>query len=179
MAIATKLPPTIERIKELLDYDPETGTFRWRVRRSSSCLAGQAAGTAHIAGYISIGIDGRIYLAHRLVWLIETGEWPVEQIDHKDEDRTNNRFGNLREASNGQNMQNRGAIKTNTSGYKGVTWHKKAGKWMAQINANDRHIYLGLYLTAEEAAEAYRLAALEHHGEFTNIKAPKNIEGAS
>jgi hypothetical protein len=174
MAIATKLPPTIERIKELLDYEPETGTFRWKVRRGPSALAGQVAGSVNTAGYIVIRIDLRDYYAHRLVWLIETGEWPP-YIDHRSTDKADNRKRNLREATKVQNGQNRGAPRQNTSGHKGVSWARRERRWRADIQVDGRQVNLGYFRTKEGAVEAYRAGALKYHGEFANFGESKNI----
>jgi hypothetical protein len=155
---------TLERLKEILSYDPETGFFTNLSTRKRAPI-GATAGSTGKNGYIEIGIDGRSYLAHRLAWFYMTGEWPP-QVDHKDRDRANNAFSNLRAADNAQNQMNRKA--TSRSGYKGVTWHD-CGKWMAQIHIEKKHIYLGLFETALDAHRAYCETALKHFGEFANF----------
>jgi hypothetical protein len=92
--------------------------------------------------------------------------WMPRQVDHQDLDKANNCWSNLRAADASKNSSNRGLREDNTSGYKGVCWHKKAGKWTAMIQLNNRSIYLGLYETAEGAAAAYRTAAESYFGEF-------------
>lgn len=157
---------TLARLRELLAYDPETGVFTWRVNRGAK-RAGDVAGNKNcVLGYVLIGIDYRTYLAHRLAWLYMTGEWPADEVDHWDLDGANNRWVNLREATKGENGANRPAPANNTSGYKGVYWHARAGRWMAQIMKNQRSLYLGLHDTREEAAAAYLAAASKEFGEF-------------
>ncbi|MCK9994454.1 MAG: hypothetical protein Dbin4_02974, partial [Alphaproteobacteria bacterium] len=97
---------TQSRLKELLHYDPDTGVFTRRVQTSSNARVGDVAGCLHPEGYRHIQIDGKRYAAHRLAWLYMTGEWPTNQLDHLNGVRDDNRWGNLREATHGQNQQN-------------------------------------------------------------------------
>jgi hypothetical protein len=161
-----------DRLKQLLDYDPESGVFKWRERRSRLAHAGSVAGSVSKAsrhnggGYRWIGVDGREYLAHRLAWIYMTGVDSACEVDHKNCDRDDNRFDNLREATDSQNMANRGKPANNTSGYKGVSWNKNARKWVASIMRDGRYKYLGLYLTPEAAHAAYVAEADRSFGEF-------------
>lgn len=158
---------TAERLRELLSYDPETGTFRWNVTRGGTGRAGSVAGCIdETTGYRRICIDGRRYYAHRLAWFYMTGEWPVEEIDHRNTVRGDDRWENLREASHAGNRQNSGKRRTNTSGLKGVSWHAGASKWMAKIQVNGRQVYLGLFTNIDAAAAAYTTASERLHGEF-------------
>lgn len=163
---------TAARLRELLDYDPGTGVFRWRVYRSPNAQAGEIASCVSKAphdrggGYRRIAIDGKTHTAHRLAWLYVTGEEAPPQIDHESTNRDDNRFSNLRVATHSDNAGNRGAQANNTSGFKGVTWHKGAGRWLAQIQRHGRHEYLGLFDTPEAAHAAYAKAARETFGEF-------------
>ena len=166
-----------DEVRALLHYDPVTGIFRWKVRETvkrnwNTRYAGKVAG-AHRNGksrHIQIVIHKRIYLAHRLAWLYVTGEWPTSQIDHKDTNQSNNKWLNLRKASQPQNMMNRGKNKNNKSGFKGVYKETHTGLWVARITAN-RHIYiLGRYSSPEMAHAAYRAAATRLHGEFARTK---------
>lgn len=103
---------------------------------------------------------------HRFVMGLSTGQ--VGMVDHINGDKTDNRKSNLRVCSNSENLRNRGAQRNNTSGFKGVTFHKAANKWTASITANGSNNYLGLFKTPEEAHSAYCEAARAMHGEFAN-----------
>ncbi len=149
-----------QRLKEVLDYDPETGISTWLVSRGGNARAGTRAGYIKPGGYRRIKIDGKLYLEHRLVFFWMTGKWPAKQVDHRDLDRQNNRWHNLREATPTQNTANRRAHKNNTSGAKGVFWGKKAKKWIAQIKVNGVKIHL-LATDSKEKAEAWYMAFAE------------------
>lgn len=157
-----------------LHYDPETGVWTWRVTVSNA-TAGSDAGcvTRHNHGrcfYRVIGIDGKLYLAHRLAFFYMTGAWPTLDIDHKDGDGLNNRWANLREATVSQNLANARRHADNISGFKGVTFDKPTKKFRAQIMINYKQIYLGLHATPEAAHDAYRVAAEKHSGNFARMK---------
>lgn len=157
---------TVGRLRELLHYDPETGVFTRRVDIRGGGRNGTVAGSNHNAGYLSITIDGRQYLAHRLAWFYVTGRWPVVDIDHIDRDRRNNRWANLREATRSQNMANTGRRRDNKSGFKGVSRHVQTGRWQAHSSGGGRTVYLGLFDSAEEAHRAYVAFATDSFGEF-------------
>lgn len=155
---------TQERLKELMDYNPETGEFVRKVRRGRMGAVGSLAGTVNRKGYVIIEIDGQPYTAHRLAWLFMTGEMPMDQVDHRDRNKQNNAWSNLREATNAQNHQNRvDPLKSNKSGFLGVCLHKTAQKWVAQIKKDGRRIYLGLHETPEAAHAAYLAAKAQLH----------------
>lgn len=156
---------TQERLKELLNYDQETGVFTWQVSNHNSIKAGSIAGTiSH--GYIRIKILNSSYRAHRLAWLYMTGSWPIDQIDHIDGNKQNNSFINIRQASHSQNQRNKPIQKNNNSGYKGVTWHKRLQKWQAQLRHNKKTYYIGVFKDLELAAEAYKNLAVIMQNEF-------------
>lgn len=162
-----------EVLRGRLRYDPHTGNLFWRYfdgmsKRWNSRWAGKSAFTAKSHGHHYGVISGRNYYAHRVIWAMQTGKWPECQIDHINGDRCDNRWDNLRTATHSQNGMNRGPQKNNTSGYKGVYFHRQSGKWCARIKAGELNVSLGLHETAEMAAEAYRMAAEEMHGEFAN-----------
>jgi len=175
---------TAEIVRELLDYNPETGEFRWKYRDRKYCKsdkgwktwngknAGKIAG--HIdksTSYRDIRIFDKLYKAHRLAWLYVYGEWPNE-IDHINRIRDNNRIENLRDVTRTQNQWNQSNQFGRSSQYKGVTWHKATDKWRAQIKINGKFKHLGLFAIEIEAARAYDRAAIEHFGEYANLNFP-------
>ena len=161
-------------VRSILDYDPETGVLTWRARTDmrsqwNARFAGKVAGYRNSNGYLRIWINGRQINAHRIAWLWMTGEWPKKQIDHKDGNRANNRFDNLREATNAQNMANRPVQKNNACGVKGVCWANRRNKWRAQIHVKSKNIFLGHFDSIEDAASAYAMASEKLHGEFSRV----------
>lgn len=158
---------TQEQLKAFLHYEPETGVFH-RHKTYTGKPMWEEVGRED-GGYIRIYLNGKCYKAHRLAWLYMTGAFPPEDTDHANGVKTDNRFANLRPASRGQNMMNIGVKKHNTSGYKGVSYYKKTGKWKAQIQVNKKKLGLGYFDDIREAAEAYIFAALELHGDYTRI----------
>lgn len=157
---------TQERLKELLDYEPETGNFFWRIRRGRGAPAGGIAGTPHKNGYTSIKIDGGgPYLAHRLAWLYVTGEWP-DELDHINRNKKDNRFTNLRECTRQQNQANRDIQKNNKSGWKGVR-KLKDNKWLARIQVGGKTVFIGHFKSASDASQAYADASRRLHGDFS------------
>lgn len=162
-----ELPPlTPERLREILYYEETTGLFLPRKSRKGRKPKGLRIGWRKPGGYIMITIDGSAYRAHRLAWLYIHGEWPSMHLDHIDGDTSNNRISNLRLASVAENMANAKRPRTNTSGYKGVSWHRGAKKWTARMKANGTSHYLGLFATAEEAHAAYCEIAKRLKGAF-------------
>ena len=164
-----KLDLTQERLKELLDYDSNTGVFRWRVRNKSNRrtdIAGCRARSEHWC----INIDGRNYRAHQLAWLYMKGEWGRPLIDHRDGNPLNNRWDNLRLASHANNAANRARLRTNRSGFKGVCFDSRRGKWMAQITKGGRRYMIGRFATPEDAHAAYVAKARELFGEFARTE---------
>lgn len=151
---------TQERLKELLDYNPETGVFVWRVSKGTR-KAGRVAGAVNITGYVDIAIDGKKHRAHRLAWLYTYGCWPNKDIDHINRIRTDNRIENLRDTD--KNEWNRDKQVNNTSGYTGVSWHKWTKKWIAKIKVYGKNTHLGLFDTPEAANAAYMAAKEKLH----------------
>ena len=153
---------TLNRLKELLRYDPETGDLIWIVnRRGKYGRIGVGAGT-FAPEAIYVGLDGRIYLAHRLVWLITHEEWPKGQIDHIDGDPHNNRLSNLRDSTHAVNQQNRRKPQcNNNTGVLGVT--RYGDRFYTQINKGGKNYDLGHYATLEEASEVYLKKKRELH----------------
>lgn len=151
-------------IKNQISYEPLTGVFT-RLTRSSNALPGQVIPTPHAEGYKRITVGGKTYLAHRLAFFLMTGSWPSEMIDHINQDRSDNRWANLREADRSQNAFNRKANKGSSTGIKGVSLHKASGKYVVQIC----HRYLGLYDNIELAELVSLEAQDKFQGEFANL----------
>lgn len=149
---------TEERLRELLDYDPETGIFIWRA-------TGAVAGS-ETHGYLRIVIDGKHYYAHRLAVLYMKGHWPPNLADHWNLNGLDNRWGNIREATKGQNAANSRAWKTNKLRTKGVSLCRATGKYRADIRINGKGRNLGRFGSIDEAYAAYDAAAKELFGEF-------------
>ena len=161
---------TRARLTSLLAYDQTTGHFAWRVATNGRVKVGQRAGSPNRDGYIQIKIDRRLYGAHRLAWFYVYGAWPVEEIDHRNGRRADNSLSNLREATRAQQMANLKRPRTNTSGFKGVSFHKKRRRWRAYIAVDGRPRHLGYFDTAEAAHAAYAAAAAEQFGEFARVE---------
>jgi hypothetical protein len=161
---------TQERLKKLLQYDPETGIFVWIGSKSRRVKNGSPAGCVSKAtGYLLIKIGYRHFTASRLAWLYMTGEWPENLVDHEDTDRLNNRWSNLRAATHAGNMQNKPVQKNTRSGLKGAHCASNPGrkkKWVAHIRVGGTLRHLGYFATPEEAHVAYTSAAKEAFGEF-------------
>lgn len=153
------------RLKDLLEYDPCTGVFIRKIAtgRCGRHKAGLVIGTVHAKGYLRARVDGSDYLLHRLAWFYEYGEWPDGEIDHINQDKSDNRIENLRIVTSSENHQNRFKQKNNTSGCKGVYLQKKTGKWVANIRHEGKTFYLGYYEDKNIADSAYRMAAAKFH----------------
>jgi hypothetical protein len=157
---------TPERLREVLSYDPQTGEFRWRIPLSRKLKVGKVAGRVTDQSYITIRIDGRDYLAHRLAWLYVTGEWPAKQIDLRNRNRSDIRWSNLREATNAQNQANSRDRRTLS---RGVDWVPGRNRFRARIKAAGRSFFLGYFRTEQQASRAYRSAARRTFGEFAAV----------
>jgi hypothetical protein len=160
---------TADRLREVLHYDPDSGVFRWVKCPGDRMRAGTVAGCL-CDGYTTIDVDKRTYYAHRLAWLYQTGKWPDLRLDHRNMVRTDNRWANLREATDAQNKANRKKLASNTSGFKGVSWHKFNRKWRSRIVFEKREILLGYFDDPVKAHAAYAAKAHELYGEFARIR---------
>ena len=160
---------TQDRLKELLDYEPSTGVFRWKVsRRGCGGKVKPGAPAGHVTGfpgYVHMKVDGLCCKAHRLAFLFMEGYWPKQDVDHINGDKADNRWRNLRECSRSENAANTSAKRFNSSGFKGVSPH--GNRWKAQIRAHGVTRYLGLFATPEEASMVYEKAAKAAYGQFT------------
>jgi len=146
---------TRDQVLTWLSYDPETGLFRW-IKAKQKIRVGEVAGTVE-EGYIRIRVQLKKYSAHRLAWLVMTGEWP-NIIDHINGDRADNRWANLRNVTQKENLRNRTPRKTKT-GVVGVT--KVRNGWRARIQTDNGRLELGCFDTLEEAASERKRAELE------------------
>jgi HNH endonuclease len=156
---------TAARLRKLVHYDPKTGIMTNLVKRGPLAV-GTILGTLESRGYLKIGLDYEEYRVHNLAWLYMTGRWPSHEVDHRDLDGQNNKWRNLRQATRAQNLANQPKRKKNTSGYKGVHFHKATGLYHARIGINCRSVSLGYYRRASDAGAAYLAAAKEAFGEF-------------
>jgi hypothetical protein len=127
-------------------------------------LLGQRAGRPQSSGYWRVKICGRMYSVHRLVWLMHYEQWPADQVDHIDQNKTNNRLDNLREANFSQNQQNVPIRKSNKSGTTGVYFFKDGRKkpWRAHVKKDGKSIFCRYFATYEEAIAAREAAEREH-----------------
>lgn len=149
---------TAEHLRSILSYDPETGAFTWLISPRNNVAVGDTTGvTAAPNGYCFVEISGRRYRAHRLAWLYVYGEWPSNEIDHRNRVRHDNRWVNLRPATSKQNKENRSPDRRNKSGHRGISWHAGASKWQAHI----AHKYLGVFADLDAAVTARKAAERE------------------
>lgn len=154
---------TQEELHKLILYDPKTGLWKWLVRDTNRKAKDWFEGTKTKLGYRSFQIKAKSYMAHRLAWLYMTGEWPSNEIDHKNRVRHDNRWENLREVTKNVNMQNQATPhKNNKSGYLGVQLRKN-GKYYAEIKYDKQRVFLGVFLVPEEASAAYLQAKEIYH----------------
>ena len=163
-----------EIVRGSIGYNAETGVFWWKAPSSKKIRAGSPAGHVAkfkrkdaVALYLVIRVHYRLFLAHRIAWLLHYGELPLERIDHIDGDSLNNRISNLRLASNSQNCQNSKRRSDNKSGYKGVSWDKINNKWVARIRIpGGGYKNLGRFICPMEAHQAYCAEAKALFGVF-------------
>jgi hypothetical protein len=142
---------SIEYLNSILRLDAEAGVLYWRVPRSRQ-KAGAIAGRPSPRGYINIGIDDATYRAHRIVFALFYGRWPIGEVDHINRVKHDNRIENLRECTKKENGLNKDVYRNNTSGIAGVGWDKARKCWKASINRDGKKVSLGRFRTKEEAA---------------------------
>lgn len=165
-------------LRELLAYDPESGSLKWKERAKEHFLNAKrcaswnsrwaglpALCTKSPRGYLSGEIFAAHYKAHRVAWALHYGEWPKEQIDHINHDKADNRISNLRVVSQAENSRNKPAQKNNKSGCIGVSWYRNGNKWVAGIGAGKKRVSLGYFKNFDDAVAARRAAeqSLNYH----------------
>jgi hypothetical protein len=160
-----KLPP-VSRLHELFRYDPVTGKLFWRPRKGppkqvnqwNSRNADKEAGWLEPNGYRRVIVDDEFVLAHRVVWALAYGVWPLKEIDHEDQNRSNNVLNNLQDAGPQLNNINKSMARTNKSGCTGVYQSQTPGKWKAQIKLGRQNEYLGTFGSFDDAVAARKQA---------------------
>lgn len=172
--VAIKAPEhTREELTKLFSYDPVTGHYTHLVGDKRWGPAGRQAGSVVGNGYRMLSVKGKRYTEHRVAWFLHYGVWP-QTLDHINGDKADNRIANLREATTAENGWNVSRRRTNTSGYKGVSFSSPSGKgngWRAEIRIGNTRVFLGDgYATPEAAHEVYKEAAAKHHGAFARTE---------
>lgn len=157
---------TLEGLRDVLHYDPETGRFIWLQSLAHRVRIGDEAGWNNGRGYRRIRIEGQTYYAHRLAWFYMTGAWPGKHIDHINGQPGDDRWLNLREATQSENMANAAMRGNNTSGVTGVSFNRHYGKWESYIAFNGKRHKLGMHADKNAAIAARRAAETAIHGEF-------------
>jgi hypothetical protein len=159
---------TKEYLDTLFRYSFDDGILTWAVKRRGTKGIGNEAGSLRKNGYVQINIDGKLYFAHRLIWMLATGEWPKKELDHINGVRSDNRLENLREADAFQNHQNQKRPSNNKSGTKGVCWNVSSGKWSCFVAINGKSKYWGSFTLKEDAEARVKSVRESIHGEFAN-----------
>lgn len=154
---------TQELLKEYLHYDPETGIFTWikKTGPRMNIKVGSEAGRIMVSGYVSIGLFGKGYRAHRLAWLYVYGTFPINTIDHINGIKTDNRIANLRDVTHFQNVRNQ--VLHRGGKLVGTTFVPSRGVWQSSIQINYKSVFLGYYGTEKEAHEVYMAYVHEHN----------------
>lgn len=158
---------THAKLKKLIHYDPNTGELKRLTSFRGPSVNSKQIGSVTNKGYlyIRLGSKDRV-LAQVLIWFYMTGVWPDKLVDHKDKNKLNNRWDNLRLATNSESTANRGLNKKNKLGVPGVSYVPSLGKYRARIGKDYKAIWLGTFDTIEEASSAYQKAREELFGEF-------------
>jgi len=159
----------LNKLKERLHYEKETGIFLWSNPITNSLKSGDIAGTKNKEGYIKININNKIYSAHRLAWLYFYEKFPKNYIDHINGIKNDNRICNLRDVTSKESAKNKSIRNNNTSGFTGVSFSKANKKWKAQICIKGKQTNLGYFKNKEDAIKRRKLANIkygyhENHG---------------
>ena len=167
---AKKLPP-FDVVNKLIAYNIITGVFKWKVNKSNKKAGSIAGRVKKDSGYRYITINKQECAAHRIAWLLVTKKDPYPyEIDHKDRNKGNNAFHNLRQATIQQNSSNRKIGSNNTSGHKSITYqsHQTSNPWVVCIHQQNKSHYVGSFPTLEMALEARDKKGKEIYGDFYN-----------
>lgn len=156
-------------VTEHLSYDDATGQLIYKKRPANCVRVGDVAGHERRDGYIGLSVFGKEYLAHRIIWLMVNGCYPEEEIDHINGIRSDNRLANLRIVGHGENSRNTKLYKNNSTGHVGIHYRRDTGKYRAYIRSGKNRLYLGCFLSFDDAVEARRIASKtcgfhENHG---------------
>jgi hypothetical protein len=180
--------PNLNILNEAIEYDPNTGILKWKVRPLSHFTATPKRSAEHICknwnsrhagneidnistvGYIRVVIDKELYQAQRIAYYMFYGYLPDVKVDHINKNRLDNRISNLRLATDGQNVSNSDLRIDNKTGLRGVDKLKRNGKYRASIRVNSKTMYLGEYLCPAAASFAYQIAADKYHGDFNSAQ---------
>ena len=178
--------PSPEILRKLLRYEPDTGKLFWQERERDMFNSNRAQSSWNKRfsekqafniltnlGYLGGHLLGKTYKAHRVIWAIEMGKWPPQEIDHIDGDKTNNKMCNLRLANRSQNNANTVSRKNSSSKYLGVHFVNRNKKWCAAIRKDRKTNFSGYFECEIEAAKAYDARAKELHGDFANLNFPE------
>jgi len=153
---------------EVFTVDFSKGQLFWKVQTARRIKIGDLVGVKRPTGHLFVQLKGKNIAVHRIVWAMKHGEWPNGMIDHINQNPADNRPENLRIVTKKQNAANVSKpYKTNKTGLKGVSFRRKVRKYVASIRNNGRQEHLGLFATAEDAAQAYIAAHSRIHGEFS------------
>lgn len=160
---------TVSLAKQVLTYDPNSGNLIWNTGlHSKRMLPGSIAGSITKKGYRQVSLYGTTYAAHRLIWFMETGEWP-DEVDHIDQDRSNNKWSNLRAVTKAVNARNRSRNPHSKVGEVGIWYNKRTFKYVAEITFNGKKVFQRSYDNVEDAirerkAKAKELGFHDNHG---------------
>jgi hypothetical protein len=163
---------TAQKVREILHYDPDTGVWTWLRPPAKNILVGSVAGTISVHGYRIITFQGVKYRSGRLAWLYMTGEWPVEEIDHDNRDKTDDRWCNLLDKSRSNNALNRDLQVNNFSGTRGIHFDTARGLWQVQVKKDNVSHFGGRYDDYNEAVIARDELASKLHGSFAVLTDP-------
>ena len=153
----TKTDLSHDYLLSIMDYFPETGKLFWKDGLPFKAAGGEA-GTLSKYGYVCVEVKGKHYMAHRLAWFYAHKQWPKDQIDHINHNRSDNRMTNLRQVTATENQKNSRMRKNNTSGFMGVSWHKRQRKWLVNIMIDYKHQHIGYFSDFFEACCARKSA---------------------